>query len=203
MFVDRPDLEAQVTPRIKDALTAAIQRTGREEFTKLSGTDVPLLDRILNGKEEYVSIAVITLACQTNKSNGDGEIARTSISECLKGAILRLPSREKEATTPQPGTSSTPRSRRAQFLKPQKQSGRLYDPSTVRILGFGVNLFTFLVLGYFLGGLVLGPLFGFSSCIGVMATSPWLTPCSGSGIGLVLGSVIGLAYTYYYFVRRI
>jgi hypothetical protein len=201
--VDRPDLEAQVTPRIKDTLTAAIQRTGREEFTKFSGTDFSFLDRILNGKEEYVSIAVITLACQINKSSNDAEIARTSISECLKGAILRLPSQENKAATPQPDTPSTPRSRRAQFLNPQKQSGRLYDPSTVRILGFGVNLFTFLVLGYFLGGLVLGPLFGFGSCIGVATSSPWLTPCSGSGIGLVLGSVIGLAYTYYYFVKRV
>lgn len=157
----------------------------------------------MNGKEEYVSIAVITLACQINKSNNDTEIARTSISECLKGAILRLPSQENEAATPLPDMSSTPRSRRGQFLKPQKQSGRLYDPSTVRILGFGVNLFTFLVLGYFLGGLVLGPLFGLGSCIGVITTSPWLTPCSGSGIGLVLGSIIGLAYTYYYFVKRV
>jgi hypothetical protein len=201
--VDRPDLEAQVTPRIKEALTAAIQRTGREEFVKLSGTGVSFLDRILNGKEEFVSIAVITLACQINKSNSDAEIAHTSISECLKGAILRLPSEENKAAAPQPDASSTPRSRRAQFLKSQKQSGRLYDPSTVRILGFGVNLFTFLVLGYFLGGLVLGPLFGFGSCIGVVTSSPWLTPCSGSGIGLVLGSVIGLAYTYYYFVKRV
>ena len=201
--MDRPDLEAQVTVRIKDALAAAFQRIGREEFAKLSGTDVSFLDRILDGKEEYVSIAVITLACQINKSNNDPEIAHTSISECLKGAILRLPPQENKTATPQPDTSSTPRSRRAQFLKPQKQSGRSYDPSTVRVLGFGVNLFTFLVLGYFLGGLVLGPLFGFSPCVGVMTTSPWLTPCSGSGIGLVFGSVIGLAYTYYYFVKRV
>ena len=201
--MDGPDLEAQATPRIRDALNAAVQRIGREEFAKLSKTEVSFLDRILNGNDEYISISVVTLACQINKSNNDTEIARTSISECLKGAILRLPSLENRVVTGPAGVNSTPRSRRAQFLKPQKQSGRLYDPSTVRIIGFGVNLFTFLVLGYFVGGLVLGPLFGFGSCIGVTTTSPWLTPCAGSGIGLVFGSVIGIAYTYYYFVKKL
>ena len=200
--MDSPDLEAKVTTRIKDTLTSAIQRTGKQEFAKLSGTDVSFLDQILATSDEYVSIAIITLACQINKSNNDKEITRTSISECLKGAILRLPSQESKVAEPMPEQSS-PRSRRAQFLKLQKQTGRLYDPSAVRILGFGVNLFTFLVLGYFLGGLVLGPLLGLGSCVGVIATSPWLTPCSGSGIGLVIGAVIGLAYTYYYFVKKI
>ena len=197
-----PDLEAQVTPRIKDTLTTAIQRAGKQKFAKLSGTDVSFMDQILARNDEYVSIAIITLACQINKSNNDKEITHTSISECLKGAILRLPSQANKIAQPTPEQSS-PRSRRAQFLRPQKQIGRLYDPSITRILGFGVNLFTFLVLGYFLGGLVLGPLLGLGSCIGVIATSPWLTPCSGSGVGLVLGSVIGIAYTYYYFVKKL
>jgi hypothetical protein len=70
-------------------------------------------------------------------------------------------------------------------------------------MGFSVNLFTFLALGYFLGGIVLGPIFGFGSCVGVVATSPWIAPCAGSGIGLVFGSIVGLAYTYYYFVRKL
>ena len=201
--MDSPDLEAQVTTRIKDTLTSAIRRTGKQEFAKLSGTDVSFLDQILATSDEYVSIAIITLACQINKSNNDKEITRTSISECLKGAILRLPSQEGKVAITQPPETSSPRSRRAQFLKPQRQTGRLYDPSTVRILGFGVNLFTFLVLGYFLGGLVLGPLLGLGACVGVISTSPWLTPCSGSGIGLVVGAVIGLAYTYYYFVKKV
>ncbi|TMI60337.1 hypothetical protein E6H14_00845 [Candidatus Bathyarchaeota archaeon] len=73
----------------------------------------------------------------------------------------------------------------------------------LRITGFSINLFTFLLLGYFLGGIVLGPLFGLGSCVGVMATSPWIAPCAGSGIGLVVGSVVGLAYTYYYFVKKL
>ena len=200
--MDSQDLEAQVTTRIKDTLTTAIQWAGKQEFAKLSGTDVSFLDQILAGTDEYVSVAIITLACQINKSNNDKEITHTSISECLKGAILRLPSQASKTAELTPEQSS-PRSRRAQFLRPQKQTGRLYDPSTTRILGFGVNLFTFLVLGYFLGGLVLGPLLGLGSCVGVVATSPWLTPCSGSGVGLVFGSVIGLAYTHYYFVKKV
>ena len=198
-----PDLEAQATPRIKDALNAAIQRTGKEEFAKLSGIEASVLDRILQGEGEYVSVAIITLACQVNRSHNDSELAHSSISECLKGSILRLPQPRNDATTTKPDESSTRRSRRVRFFKDQKRAGRIYDPTALRITGFSVNLFTFLVLGYFLGGIVLGPLFGFSSCVGVVSASPWIAPCAGSGIGLVLGSVIGLAYTYYYFVKKL
>ena len=198
-----PDLEAQATPRIKGALNAAIQRTGKEEFAKLSGIEASVLDRILQGEGEYVSVAIITLACQVNRSHNDSELAHSSISECLKGSILRLPQPKNDATTTKPDESSTRRSRRVRFFKDQKRAGRIYDPTALRITGFSVNLFTFLVLGYFLGGIVLGPLFGFSSCVGVVSASPWIAPCAGSGIGLVLGSVIGLAYTYYYFVRKL
>ncbi len=198
-----PDLEAQATPRIKDALNAATQRTGKEEFAKLSGIEASVLDRILQGEGEYVSVAIITLACQVNRSHNDSELAHSSISECLKGSILRLPQPRNDATTTKPDESSTRRSRRVRFFKDQKRAGRIYDPTALRITGFSVNLFTFLVLGYFLGGIVLGPLFGFSSCVGVVSASPWIAPCAGSGIGLVLGSVIGLAYTYYYFVKKL
>jgi len=201
--VSSPDLEAQATPRIKDALNAAIQRTGKEEFAKLSGIEASVLDRILQGEGEYVSVAIITLACQVNRSHNDSELAHSSISECLKGSILRLPQPKNDATTTKPDESSTRRSRRVRFFKDQKRAGRIYDPTALRITGFSVNLFTFLVLGYFLGGIVLGPLFGFSSCVGVVSASPWIAPCAGSGIGLVLGSVIGLAYTYYYFVKKL
>jgi hypothetical protein len=201
--VSSPDLEAQATPRIKDALNAAIQRTGMEEFVKLSGIEVSVLDRILQREGEYVSVAIITLACQVNRSNSDPELAHSSISECLKGAILKLPHQRNDAKTIEPDESSTRRSRRTRFFKVQKRAGRIYDPAALRIAGFSVNLFTFLLLGYFLGGIVLGPLFGFSSCVGVVTASPWIAPCAGSGIGLVFGSVIGLAYTYYYFVKKL
>jgi len=201
--VSSPDLEAQATPRIKDALNAAIERTGRKDFATISGIESSALDRIMQEEGQYVPVAIITLACQVNRSHNDPEVARSSISECLKGAILRFPAQKNDARTTAPDESSTRRNRRARFFKVQKGAGRIYDPAALRILGFSVNLFTFLLLGYFLGGIVLGPLFGFSSCVGVKAGSPWIAPCAGSGIGLVLGSVIGLAYTYYYFVKRL
>jgi hypothetical protein len=182
---------------------SAIQRTGKEEFAKISGTETWVLDKILESEGEFVSIAIITLACQINRSYNDPNLSRSSIRECLKGAILRLPQKSGSAEMAAPVESSTQRSRRTQFLKGQSRTGRIYDPTTLRIMGFSVNLFTFLALGYFLGGIVLGPIFGFGSCVGVVATSPWIAPCAGSGIGLVLGSVIGLAYTYYYFVRKL
>jgi hypothetical protein len=201
--VSSPDLEAQATPRIKDALSIAIQRTGKEEFAKISGTETWVLDKILESEGEFVSIAIITLACQINRSHNDPDPSHSSISQCLKGAILRLPQKSSSAETAAPVESSTQRSRRAEFLKGQNRAGQIYDPTALRIMGFSVNLFTFLALGYFLGGIVLGPLFGFGSCVGVVATSPWIAPCAGSGIGLVFGSVVGLAYTYYYFVKKI
>ncbi len=198
-----PDLEAQATPRIKNALNAAIQRTGKEEFARISGTESSILDRILEGEGGFVPVAIVTLACQINRGHNDPDPANSSISECLKGAILRLPQQVDHAETAAPDESSTPRTRRTRFSKVQRRTGRIYDPSVLRITGFSVNLFTFLVLGYFLGGIVLGPLFGLGSCVGVMATSPWVTPCAGSGIGLVVGSVVGLVYTYYYFVKKL
>ena len=201
--MSNPDLEAQATPRIKDALNAAIQRVGKEEFAKIAGTETSVVDRILQSEGEFVSVAIITLACQINRSHNDPDRARSSISECLRGAIWRLPQQRNDAETTTADESSTRRSRRAQFFKSQKSAGRIYDPAALRVMEFMGSLFTFLVAGYFLGGEVLGPLFGFGSCAGVVATSPWIAPCAGSGIGLVLGSVIGLGYTYYYFVKKL
>ncbi len=200
--MNNSDLEVQTTQRVREALQAAIQRTGKEEFAKASGTESDLIDKILTGRQEFVAVAMVALACQINRSQSDPNRARTSISECLKGAIWRLP---QEPIQPKNVVidPSTLRARRAQFLKAQKRAGGIYDPSTLRILGFSVNLFTFVILGYFLGGIVLGPIFGLGQCIGVVASSPWLVPCAGSGIGLVLGFVAGLAYTYYYFVKRL
>jgi hypothetical protein len=201
--VSSPDLEAQTTPRIKDALNAAIQRTGKKEFASLSGIETSILDKIMQNEGEYVPVAIVTLACQINRSHNDLELAHSSISECLKGAILRLPPQRNYEKTAGTDDSSTGRRQRARSFKIQNRAGRIYDPAATRIVGFSVNLFTFLLLGYFLGGIVLGPLFGVGSCVGVVAAPPWITPCAGSGIGLVFGSVIGLAYTYYYFVKKL
>src|SRR5437867_10374199 len=88
VFVSSPDLEAQATPRIKDALNAAIQRTGKEEFAKISGIETSVLDRILQTEGEYVPVAIITLACQVNRSHNDPDLTHSSISECLKEQFL-------------------------------------------------------------------------------------------------------------------
>jgi len=200
--VSSSDLEAQATPRIKDALNAAIQRAGKEEFAKISGIDTSVLDRILQTEGEYVPVAIITLACQVNRSHNDPDLPHSSISECLKGAILRLP----QKTTPldiKEEDASGRRRRRTEFFKAKKGYPRIYDPSSLRVVGYTANIFVFFVLGYFLGGVVLGPLLGFPSCLGVVGMSPWVTPCTGSILGLILGAVLWLGYTYYYFVRKI
>src|SRR4029077_19504948 len=118
-----------------DALNAAIQRTGKPEFAKLSGIEVSVLDRILQGEGQYVSVAIITLACQVNRSNSDPELAHSSISECLKGAILRLPHHRNDVKTIEQDESSNRRSRRTRFFKVQKRAGRIYDPAALRIAG--------------------------------------------------------------------
>lgn len=82
-------------------------------------------------------------------------------------------------------------------------TGPLYDKKSMRLLGFGVNTITFLILGYFLGGIALSPLIGEPSCIGVSVAPPSLAPCGGSFVGLVISAIGGLAYTYYYFVKKL
>ena len=196
-----PDLEAQATPRIEDALNAAIQRTGNEEFAKLSGIESSALDRILQREREYVPVTIITLACQINRSNNDPELAHSSISECLKGAILRLP--QQAAPLQVHGDEpSARRRRRGEFFKARKRYPGMYEPSSLRVIGYTANIFVFFVLGYFLGGVALGPLVGFPPCLGVTGAPPWVTPCTGSILGLIVGAVFWLGYTYYYFVKK-
>jgi len=199
--VSNPDLEAQATPRIKDALNAAIKQTGKEEFAKISGIETSILDRILQSEEEFVSVAIITLACQVNRSHNDPDLAHSSISECLKGAILRFPQKTMHHEFKEEDASAR-RRHRSEFFKARKGYPRVYNPSSLRVVGYTANIFVFFVLGYFLGGVALGPLLGFSSCLGVVGTSPWVTPCTGSILGLILGAVLWLGYTYYYFVKK-
>ena len=199
--MSNPDLEAQATPRIKDALDAAIKQTGKEEFAKISGIDTSILDRILQSEEEFVSVAIITLACQVNRSHNDPDLAHSSISECLKGAILRFPQKTMHHEIKEEDASAR-RRHRSEFFKARKGYPRVYNPSSLRVVGYTANIFVFFVLGYFLGGVALGPLLGFPSCLGVVGTSPWVTPCTGSILGLILGAVLWLGYTYYYFVKK-
>lgn len=138
---------------------------------------------------------LVSLACQINKSHDDSEIERTSVTECIKGATIRLP---PSSPTPTRQTAPVSRSRRETFgtsRSSRERPGPFMDQRSGRLLGFGVNTITFLVLGYFLGGFALNPILGLPSCEG-------LAPCKGSVIGLFVSAMGSLAYTYYYFVKK-
>ena len=66
--------------------------------------------------------------------HNDPDPAHSSISECLKGAILRLPQKRDHEETTGPAESTTQRSRRAQFYKGRNRTGRIYDPTALRIM---------------------------------------------------------------------
>jgi hypothetical protein len=146
-------------------------------------------------RADFVPMVLVSLACQINKTHGDPEMDRTSVSECIKGATIRLPpSRPIQSQTP----AQVARSRRETFgttRENRERSSPFMDQKSGRLLGFGVNLITFLILGYFLGGFALNPILGLPSCEG-------LTPCVGSVIGLFISGMGSLAYTYYYFVKK-
>ncbi len=142
-------------------------------------------------------MTLVSLACQINKSHGDPETDRTSVSECIKGATIRLP--PSRPTQPRASPQVGPRSRKGTFRTSRESRERpspFMDQKSGRLLGFGVNLITFLIIGYFLGGFALNPILGLPSCEG-------LTPCVGSVIGLFISGMGSLAYTYYYFVKRV
>ncbi len=78
----------------------------------------------------------------------------------------------------------------------------LMDQKSVKLINFGGNTIAFLLLGYFLGGIALSPLFGLPSCIGVSFSPPAASPCLGSIVGLVIGAFAGLGYTAYFFIKK-
>ena len=196
----KPDLEASLTPKIAEAIRLAIDRAGQDDFLNLSGVSKEFLQTILKGDDSYVPVSLITIACQINKSNNDLDLSHSSVTECLKGSTIRIPSTYRER--PQTPSRSLDR-RKFQKMRSASATGPLYDKKSMRLLGFGVNTITFLILGYFLGGIALSPLIGESSCIGVSVAPPSLAPCGGSFVGLVISAIGGLAYTYYYFVKKL
>src|SRR6266699_3615371 len=81
-----PDLEAKVTPKIAEAFKAAVEKVGPREFLATA-----------NGDDEYVSVGLVTLACQINESHNDPNPNHSSVTECLKGSTIRIPSTGKPA----------------------------------------------------------------------------------------------------------
>ena len=199
-MASKPDLEASITSKISETIQFAVDKIGQDEFLKLSGISKEQLGSILGEEEGYVSVGLVTIACQVNKTNSDPVLSHASVTECLKGSTIRIPSNRSEPVQ----SSARPIDRRKfQKMGSTPSTGPLYDKKTMRLLGFGVNTISFLILGYFLGGIAISPLMGDASCIGVSASPPSLAPCAGSFVGLVISAIGGLAYTYYYFVKKL
>ncbi len=200
--MSKPDLEAQVTPKIREAVQAAIEKTGQDDFLTITGTDDERLREILSGGDSFVSVALVTLACQINRSHNDPNPAHSSVSECLKGTTIRIPPITSGLKPER--TLESRNGRRLQRLRERTgQAGPLYEKKSLRILSFSANTVAFLTLGYFLGGIGLSPLLGQPPCIGVILSPPSLAPCSGSIIGIVISAIGGIGYTYYYFVKKL
>ena len=197
-----PDLEALVTVRIREAFQAAINQVGRNELLATLGIDDQILTDVLGGDDNYVPVGLVTLVCEINKTHKDLDPAHSSLTECLKGTTIRIPH------TGVPSATSPPQRARGRRKLPKggtvsASTGPLLDKPSMRLLGFGANIFTFLILGYFFGGVALSPLIGQPSCIGVALSPPSLSPCEGSLIGLVVAAIGGLGFTYYYFVKKL
>ena len=198
----QPDLEAKVTPKIAEAFQAAVDKVGRMEFSALAEIDDQLLQTILEDGDEYIAVGLVTLACQVNKSHNDPNPNHSSVTECLKGSTIRIPSTGQ----PAPARMIAKSISRSQFRRlgeEGKSPGPLYEKTTFRLVGFSANTVAFLILGYFLGGIALSPLLGQPSCTGVSITPPALIPCTGSIVGLVVSAIGGIGYTYYYFVKKL
>lgn len=200
--MSNPDLEAKVTPKIAEAFQAAVEKVGRGEFLATAEMDDQRLQTILEDGDEYVAVGLVTLACQINKSHGDTNPNHSSVTECLKGSTIRIPSTGQPAS-PRTVAKSISRSQFRNLKGGTSSPGPLYEKKTFRLLGFSANTAAFLILGYFLGGIALSPLLGQPVCTGVSISPAALVPCEGSIIGLVISAIGGIGYTYYYFVKKL
>lgn len=193
-----PDLEALVSPKIKSAIEAAIEKVGVKDFLEIAQINNEDLQAILGDNETYVNVGLVTIACQINKSHGDPDPTHSSVTECLKGTTIRMP----QTSMPEAQIQSSGRKRLVRSSRTSSGTGPYFDRRSYRLLGFSANTFAFLVLGYFLGGIALSPIIGQPSCTGVSISPPGLSPCVGSVIGIIASAIGGLAYTYYYFVKK-
>jgi hypothetical protein len=125
-------------------------------------------------------------------------LEHSSVSECLKGTTVRLPPPE------QPKIEREERQKRAAELYEARQPvGPMYDQKSVRLINFGANTLTLMILSYFLGGVALAPLLNWPSCVGFSFSPVMASPCLGSVVGLIIGAFGSLAYTYYYFTHKL
>ena len=200
--MSNPDLEAKVTPKIAEAFQAAVEKVGLKEFLAMADLDDQRLQAIIQNGEEFVAVGLVTLACQINKSHGDPNPNHSSVTECLKGSTIRIPSTGQPAS-PRTVAKSISRSQFRNLKSGTSSTGPLYEKKTIRLLSLSANTAAFLILGYFLGGMALSPLLGQPLCTGVSISPAALVPCEGSIIGLVISAIGGLGYTYYYFVKKL
>ena len=191
-----------MTPKIAEAFQAAVDKIGGKEFLAMAEIDDQRLRTILEDGDEYVAVGLVTLACQINKSHGDLNPNHSSVTECLKGSTIRIPSTGQPAS-PRTVAKSISRSQFRNLKGGTSSTGPLYEKKTIRLLSFSANTAAFLILGYFLGGIALSPLLGQPLCTGVSVSPAALVPCEGSIIGLVISAIGGLGYTYYYFVKKL
>ena len=202
MHLSKSDFEAKVTPKIAEAFQAAVDKIGRTEFLATAEIDEQQLQNILNADGEFVSVGLVTLACKINKSHNDPNPNHSSITECLKGTTIRIPSTGKPVP-PRAIAKSISRGEFKRLKDGGSSPGKISDQKSFKLLGFSANTLTFLLLGYFLGGIALSPLIGQQPCIGVTTSPLSLSPCTGSVLGIILGAIAGLGYTYYYFVKKV
>ena len=195
--MDKPDLEVSVTPRIREAIQAAIDKAGKHALASTGGLPPDRLDILLEASDAYVPVATVSAACLINKARGDPDPFHSSVSECLKGATIKLPQGSTTTTSSEKRAEPIP-----QPLSKPRRPTSLFDQKSVKLVNFGGNTISFLLLGYFLGGVLLAPLFGLQSCIGVSFSPLAATPCLGSIVGTAIGAFAGLGYTAYFFIKK-
>lgn len=192
----KSDLEALVTLKVKETVKAALEKIGKADFASISGIEATRLERLLEVSDAYIPITVISLACQINKTHNDADPAHSSVSECLRGTIVRMP-----AQHPPPTIQEPTKRRRRQSIIGSRSRTLMSGQKPARLTGFGFNTIAFLILGYFVGGFGLAPLLGLSNCTVASIWPPSLTICSA--VGVLIGASLGLAYTTYFFAKKI
>ena len=159
--MSKPDLEALVTPKISEAILAAVRQVGEKEFLAIAEVDSQTFREIVEGQGQYVTVALVTLACQINRSHGDPNLAHSSVTECLKGSTIRM---EPPPQTAKRVDSSAARRSLRRLPGSNSSYESFYGKRSVRVLSFTANIVAFIILGYFLGGIGLSPLIGQASC---------------------------------------